>query len=473
MVDTWRAREDAAVIAQGTVWSGSELLERSAGAVDHLTELADQGGPIPALITSTPGALAYVMGGAQCGRPLAPLGPRLTANELRPCVEGLNGAVILTEEAFTPLAREVAEATGCRVEVIAVPPRAKRPPGRSPLPGDTAFVLHTSGTTGQPKAVAYRQDRLAIRTAVNARLCALHLGAVYATASPFHHIAGLGNYAVALAGGVTLAPLPRFTVESWKALSDRHVTHALTVPTVLEMLLEAGALGLPHLEVLQYGASPIHPDTLRRALEAVPDVALVNLYGQTEGSPVTCLTSEDHRRIALGGRDGLLASVGRAAPGVELIIPEPDDQGIGEVVARAEHFFAPDEDGWLRTGDLGRLDNEGYLYLVGRSDDKIIRGGENVYPLEIERVLELHPAVHEAAVTGIADRRLGERVKAYVVPEDPSRPPDEDDLRAHVRRSLAGFKVPADWEFVAALERNASGKLIRRSLGSLSAKSVG
>jgi acyl-CoA synthetase (AMP-forming)/AMP-acid ligase II len=230
------------------------------------------------------------------------------------------------------------------------------------------------------------------------------------------------------------------------------------------MLLDARALALPALRVLQYGAAPVHPDTLRRTLAAVPTVGLVNIFGQTEGSPITCLTPADHRRIVAESRDDLLSSVGRAAPEVEVRIEERDGSGIGEVVARADHFFAVGEDGWLHTGDLGRLDDERYLFLSGRRGDKIIRGGENVYPIEIEHVLEEHPAIREAAVVGVPDRRWGEVVKAVIVPADPRTTPDFGELRAHVRARLAGFKVPTQWEVVPSLPRNASGKLLRRDL---------
>jgi acyl-CoA synthetase (AMP-forming)/AMP-acid ligase II len=141
--------------------------------------------------------------------------------------------------------------------------------------------------------------------------------------------------------------------------------------------------------------------------------------------------------------------------------------GVGEVVARGEHLFLRDDDGWLRTGDYGRLDPEGYLYLTGRRGDRIIRGGENVYPLEVEHVLEQHPGVREAAVVGIDDQRWGQIIRAIVVPSDPSQPPAEQDLRAHARARLAGFKVPTEWIYAEALPRNANGKLVRRELAEI------
>ena len=134
------------------------------------------------------------------------------------------------------------------------------------------------------------------------------------------------------------------------------------------------------------------------------------------------------------------------------------------MIARAEHLFAAGPDGWLHTGDLGRIDNDGYLYLVGRRGDMIIRGGENVYPQEVENRLLEHPRIAEVAVIGVPDRLLGETIKAFVVPADPADPPGREELRAFARAALAGFKVPTQWEFVPSLPRNATGKLLRRQL---------
>jgi acyl-CoA synthetase (AMP-forming)/AMP-acid ligase II len=456
-------RDDVAVTTAACSWSGRQLLERAGGAADRLRRSCAPG-PVPALLASSPSALAYLIGGADCGRPLAPLGPRLTVSELQPCIERFPSRVILADPEFRAVAEQVGALTGREVVWLDVPPRSSDSVEMRPDPEAPAFWLHTSGTTGEPKPVPFTQWRLGKRCRLNAELCALGPHCVYASASGFHHIAGLGNYVVALASGATLAPMPHFTVESWRALAGLHVTHALTVPTMLEMLLEESALSLPDLQTLQYGAAPIHPETLRRTLETVPDVRLVNIYGQTEGSPITCLTAEDHRRICDQGRDDLLHSVGCPVPHLDLRIDEPDVTGIGEVVARADHLFMPDGDGWLRTGDFGYVDPDGYLYLAGRRGDKIIRGGENIYPSEVERVLERHPAVREAAVVGVADRKWGQVVRAVVVPSDPLHPPSDAELRTYVRVHLAGFKVPTQWVYAETLPRNANGKLVRKDI---------
>jgi acyl-CoA synthetase (AMP-forming)/AMP-acid ligase II len=207
----------------------------------------------------------------------------------------------------------------------------------------------------------------------------------------------------------------------------------------------------------------MHPETLRRAVAGLPGADLVQFYGQTEGSPITYLGPAEHRRAA-NGDTRFLGTVGRAVPGVELRIADAGGDGVGEVCARGPHLCLPDADGWLRTGDVGRLDGE-WLHLVGRLGDRIVRGGENVHPLEVESVLATHPAVREAAVVGVPDVRWGEIIRAFVVPVDPAAPPDAAELRSWARRQLAGFKVPTVWTIVPDLPRNAAGKVIRRQLG--------
>ncbi len=464
MLAWWSGRDETAVIIGETRWSGADLLAHSAGAAAHLTELTRGPGAVAALVTATPGTFAYLIAGSSIDRPLAPLGPRLTCHELAPSIGALGAEVLLTEVEFLGLASELAEMTGVRVEVVGEPPQIDAPLNVAVDELAPAFILHTSGTTGAPKAVAFRQDIMARRVRMNSTLTGVGPGSVYTSASPLHHIAGFGSYAVALAAGAAVVPMGRFTVEGWASLGPLGVTHVTTVPTVIELLLDAGVLALPDLEMMQYGASPMHPSTLRRLIDALPDVDLVHLYGQTEGSPITALSPEDHRWIVAEGRDDLLKSVGRAINGVEMHLEDIDPDGVGEVVARAGHFCAPGPDGWLHTGDLGRLDDDGFLFLAGRKGDMIIRGGENIYPVEVEQAIERHPQVREACVVGVSDVKWGERVKAFIVPEDLLSPPDLEELRAHTRVYVSGFKVPTEWELREELPRNAGGKLLRRQL---------
>jgi acyl-CoA synthetase (AMP-forming)/AMP-acid ligase II len=444
------------------VWSGHELLDRAGGAAEWLAALGlERGRAVPALVATSADALALVIGGAGSGHPVAPLGVRMTAPELAAVVAATGSPVLIAQPEFAALAAEVAKLAACRAAVLSeLRPRAWTPRAE---PAEIALVLHTSGTTGAPKPVPMPQWRLAARARVNGSLCGLDAESFYGGSAPFHHIAGLGNIAVALAAGALVTGLPRFTVEGWGLLRELGTTHTSVVPAMLEMLLASGQAHHPALRVLQYGGAPIRAATLRATYAAMPGVRMLNMFGQTEGSPVSVLTAEDHRE-AVAGRPELLESVGRAAPGVELRVRDAGMDGFGEIHARADHLFLVDGDGWLATGDLGRLSPGGYLQLAGRKHDMINRGGENVHPLEVEGVLVTHPEVADAAVTGAPDERLGQTVVAFVVPVRPDAPPSPEVLRAHARARLSGFKVPVRWHFVDALPRNPNGKLLRRSL---------
>jgi acyl-CoA synthetase (AMP-forming)/AMP-acid ligase II len=232
---------------------------------------------------------------------------------------------------------------------------------------------------------------------------------------------------------------------------------------MIDLLLAERALADVRLRGLHYGTAPIHPETLRTALNTIPGTEFTQAYGMTEGGPISMLVHADHLRV-VAGEGELLASIGKPLKGVDVRFEDVTEDGVGELVVRAGQIFQPGPDGWLYTGDLGRLDDEGFLFLQGRRGDKIIRGGENVYPLEVERILEMHGEVVEAAVVGIENRRWGQTIKAFVVPRDLEHPPDVAALIEHLKGGLAAFKVPTDWQFTEALPRNPAGKLLRRRL---------
>jgi len=443
-------------------WSGPELLARAASGARVLAE-AGGAGPVPVLVGSTANGVALTLGGALTGRPTAPLGIRLAVPELAQLVQRLGAPALVTDTENAALGADVAEAAGVRHVAF-----DELPPGELEIekttPDSILVVLHTSGTTGVPKPVPVRDSAVHHRAAAYHRHLGLDHGELYISTGGFHHTGGVGMVFVAFDCGAGVLPLPRFTADNWRAAAELHPTCGLLVPTMIDLLLEQGVLDRVPLRALHYGTAPIHPVTLAAALAALPSTRFAQAYGQTEGGPLTMLDHEEHLR-ALDGEPHLLTSVGRAVEGVDLRIDEPSDEGVGEVVARAGQVFLPGPDGWLHTGDLGRVDEEGFLYLRGRRGDTIIRGGENVYPLEVERVLETHPQVLEAAVIGVADRRWGQTLKAFVVATDPAKPPDPAELAAYARERLAHFKVPADWELIGELPRNPAGKLLRRLLG--------
>lgn len=463
-LEQWLGSEHPAIVTADLEWTGDELLRRAGGAADWLASCGfSPGVGVPALIDESPTAIALAVGGALSSCPLAPLGTRLPPSDLAMAVAAFGGPGVVTTPEHVELAVEVAGEIGTQVYVLDGQP----PPGQVPESAcgvkDVAVIVHTSGTTGAPKPILMRQGVLAARVAIYGATMGFGPGDRFCSASPFHHTAGVTMAFTALGAGVTVIPQAWFSVERWREAGRLGVTHALLVPTMIDLLLSEGRLGDAKPKVLQYGAAPIDPATLREALEALPDVEFLQIFGQTEVSPVTALVHRDHVR-GLTDRPDLLGTVGRVVAGGELRIENTDDDGIGEVTVRAPHVFVTDADGWRRTGDLGRVDADGYLTLQGRVHDRIVRGGENIYPVEVEQVLLSHPGVREVAVVGVPNRRYGETVKAVIVATDPAEPPAIEELHIHARARIAPFKVPGIIEFVEALPRNAAGKVLRRQL---------
>ena len=451
-----------AVIDESGTVTGRELVGKAVHAADVLAALnLEAGRPVPALITTNADALALLVGGAAANRPLAPLGPRQTVAELAHMVRETGSPVFLCEAAFVDVAAEVAAAVGIRMLPIPALRVSHRTMHREA--NAAAVYLHTAGTTGAPKRIPLTEHVLHARAELLCRITGLGPDGRYATGSPLHHIGGLGNVQAALMGGAAVICTTKFSFDWWRSLKTLDATHCLLVPTMIEMLLAQRLLDAVPLETLIYGASPITVGTLRRVLDTLPDADVISLYGQTEGSPITSLSAVDHRTAAAENPD-LLGTVGRPVEGLRLRIDEPDGSGIGEVFAAADHLAAPAADGWLHTGDLGSVDDDGYLQLCGRRHDMVIRGGENVYPVEVENALSAHPAVAAAGVVGVPDARLGETLAAFIVAADPASPPTPTELRPFCRHMLAGYKIPEYWYAVTELPLSGAGKVLRTRL---------
>jgi len=360
----------------------------------------------------------------------------------------------------------------------------KAPPGRCRVaraPDDPFRLAYTGGTTGKPKGVILT-DRTEMAELSNMMLDLLpdiDPGDVMLHAAPVTH--GSGAFLLPhLVRGATNVILDRFDPERFlEAVERTRATATFLVPTMLAMLLEQATVDRSKLALrrLVYGAAPIAPALLSRALDAFGPV-MVQTYGQAEAPvTITCLQPGDHER---------LDSAGRPYTFVEMKIVDDDGSEVppgtvGEVVTRGPHVMAgywrrPDDtaraidpDGWLRTGDLGRIDDLGFLYLVDRRHDTIISGGFNVYPREVEDVLLSHPAVVEAVVFGLPDERWGERVAAAVVRRDGG---DAADLEAFCADRMAPYKRPRRLEVWPEIPKSGAGKNLRRAARDLMSQSV-
>ncbi|HEY4928452.1 MAG TPA: AMP-binding protein [Acidimicrobiales bacterium] len=337
---------------------------------------------------------------------------------------------------------------------------------------DLADVLYTSGTTGRPKGVAVRHNQVA------------HLpnglpkwrGSGWLTAAPVFTFAGIGFIYNPMKAGMTVLFIPTFDARSWLDTVERErPVIAFIVPAMAQLLIHHPSFDsadLSSLGRLILGSAPLAPGTLLRLQAKLPDAAVLNSYGMTEGGHAT-FTMDPEGALTRPG------AVGRPTPPVEVRIV--DDDGvpcptgeIGEVLTRnpsghREYFRDSEatarlwEGGWLHTGDLGHLDAEGYLYIVGRKKDVIIRGGMNIYTDDVEAVLQAHPLVVEAAVVGVPHDVLGEDIAAFVVVRPDGNLP-LDELREFARTRLADYKVPRQMTVVSELPRTASGKVVRSRL---------
>ncbi len=359
------------------------------------------------------------------------------------------------------------------------------PEDHDPLPeseNDIAVLLFTSGTTGDPKAAVLRHANLTAYVMSTVEFLGADEDEAALVSVPPYHIAGISAVLTAAYGGRRIVYLPAFTAEDWVAIAAREaITHAMVVPTMLDRILDVldkSGGKLPALRALSYGGGRMPEPVIARALAALPHVDFVNAYGLTEtSSTVALLGAEDHR-VAIASDDPnvrrRLGSVGRPLPSLELEIRRDDGsccdvEESGEIHVRGEqvsgeylHKKAIADDGWFATNDGGWLDADGYLFVEGRLDDVIVRGGENISPGEIEDVLRGHDDVVDVAVLGLPCVQWGEKVAAVVVARGAA--PDVAVLASLVKARLRSTKTPEAWYFRDALPYNETGKLLRRVL---------
>ena len=352
---------------------------------------------------------------------------------------------------------------------------------------DVSVLMYTSGTTSLPKGVMLSFHDFTAYVTANVEMADGTDKGVFLVCAPFYHIAGTTAMMTNLWAGRKMVVMPQFEARSWLELASKeHVTHAFVVPTMMKQVLDDPSFAktdLSSLTNLAYGGAAMPLATIRRAIDAFPkNVGFVNAYGQTETtSSLTILGPDDHRISGTPDEVELklrrLNSIGKPLPDVEIKVRDDDNKflppgEVGEIIIRTPRIMKgyagrKDDmalsDGWRATGDLGWVDEEGYVFFAGRKDDMIIRGGENIAPAEIETVLMSHPAVDEAAVIGIPSVEWGQTIKAFVVLR-PGEKSDAKDIQEFCRTRLASFKRPESIEFIDALPKNALGKILRKEL---------
>lgn len=342
---------------------------------------------------------------------------------------------------------------------------------------DTALIAYTGGTTGRPKGVQHSQHRLALNLLEHVICGDIRSGEIMLLTTPLPHSAGYHLQACLLQGG-TVVIAPKFDAASFTELvSGNQVSWTFAVPTMLYRLFDVlmhDDRRLSSLRTIVYGAAPMSEARLSEGLEKLGPV-FIQLYGQTEcPNYVTSLSKAEHLL------PHLLKSCGRPVALAQVRITNPDGELVtanqaGEVEVLSpylliQYYKDPEvtaeqiRDGWLRTGDVGYLDEEGYLFLIDRSKDMIISGGMNVYSGEVEAALRKHPGVRDIAVVGKPDPDWGEAVVAFVVADGE---PSEGDLRAYAKRFLSGYKAPKHFKFIEALPLTTYGKIDKKALRSL------
>jgi acyl-CoA synthetase (AMP-forming)/AMP-acid ligase II len=411
---------------------------------------------------------------ARAGVPFAPLNYRLGAEQLGTLLADHGGALLVHEGpvpagfAGTALAREALPADG---------DDGVEPPEDDEL---VAVLLYTSGTTAAPKAALLRHRHLLAYVLGTVEFGAAEEGEAALVTVPPYHVAGVTNLVSNLYAGRRIVSLPAFEARQWLATVEREgITQAMVVPTMLARIVEAldGRQG-PALRTLSYGGARMPLPVLEQALVLFPETGFVNAYGLTETSSTIALLGPDEHRAALAGDVAArirLTSVGRLLPGLELEVRDEDGSVLapgqtGLVFLRGDQVSGEyagssllDADGWFPTRDRGWVDAEGYLFIEGRADDTIIRGGENIAPAEIEDVLLEHPGVADVVVVGLPDDEWGQRLAAVVVRSEGTAV-EAEELRAWVRSRLRSSKTPDTVEFRAELPRTDTGKLLRRTV---------
>jgi acyl-CoA synthetase (AMP-forming)/AMP-acid ligase II len=456
----------------------SDLADGGAGIIagsnaNHVVYVGTGGAMLPLLIFAS----------ARAGLAFTPINYRLSADGMQALIRRLPEPLVVVDSRYRDELGDVGQHVIDSDEFL-TQARDAEAAAEFADPDAVAIVLFTSGTTSQPKAVELTHNNLTSYITGSVEFDSAESTDAALICVPPYHIAGVSAALSNLYAGRKMVYLPIFDPREWvRLINAEHVTTATVVPTMLDRIvtvLEGADHALPSLRNLAYGGSKVGLPLVRRALALLPDVGFVNAYGLTEtSSTIAVLTPDDHRQAQAASDTAVvkrLGSVGQPVPGVEVQIRDENGTVLGpgqtgELFVRGDQVSGRytgigsvlDADGWFPTRDIATLDEAGYLFIGGRSDDTIIRGGENIAPAELEDVLIEHPHVHDVAVVGVDDPQWGQAIVAVVVPAA-GIDPDPEELREHVRKSLRGSRTPDRVVFRDELPTNATGKVLRREI---------
>ncbi|ULE34132.1 long-chain-fatty-acid--CoA ligase [Mycobacterium sp. IDR2000157661] len=475
-------------------WTWSEWNDRVRRLAGALKERGITRGDVVAFLDKNhPACVELTLAAASLGAANAIVNFRLAADELDYVLNDSGAKVLIVGKELKPTVDKIRDKLSAVEHVIEVTPEgeddeyeamlaAAKPTGRADdiEPDDVAIIMYSSGTTGRPKGVQLTHANLIAHTINAHEGFEFDEGDKNMVAMPLFHVGGSSYVQFGIHDGVPSVMTREVDGVSLAGAILNGANRTFLVPAVLAKVLESGEDAVKlfgALKTFAYGASPMPLPLLRQALEAWPNTDFMQAYGLTEVCGVIShLLPEAHRDP---GKEERLTSAGTLVPNAEVRVVDPDtleDVPAGE---QGELWFrtsqlmkgyhnkpeATDEsiteDGWFRSGDIGRVDEGGYIFVEDRLKDMIISGGENIYSIEVERVLAEHPAVTDVAVIGVPDEKWGEVVKAVVSVEGEASP---EEIIAFARERLAGYKCPKSVDITDELPRNPTGKVLKKEL---------
>ncbi len=490
-----------AIVFEGRRYTFSQLNERVNRLGNALSNMGVQKGDRVAMLqVNTNQCVEVYFATAKIGAIYLPLNFRAKGNELTYMLNSSEANTLLAGERYIDLVNSIKPGLASVKNFISIDSQregmlyyediiASSPADEIFIEiddSDTTILMYTAGTTGFPKGVMLSHNSFGIYVLENVSPADPVSREKNILTAPLYHVAGIQGMMASIYGGRTLVIERQFEPREWMELVEAEkVSRAMMVPTMLKQLIDHPNFSkhdLSTLKVITYGAAPMPLEVIKRAVDVFPGVSFINAFGQTEtASTITTLSPEDHNITGTEEEKEKklkrLSSIGKPVSDVEMkIVDEEGNQlapgEVGEIVARGPRVMSGywkdqektektiDKDGWVHTGDMGYVDEDGYFFLSGRATDMIIRAGENISPEEVENALRSHPKIDEAAVIGVPDEEWGEVPMAVVVLKKGETATPEE-LMEYCRANLGSFKRPRSVVFVDELPRNPMGKVLK------------